>query len=242
MTETARAAAPDAAPPPVTFECAVLDMAGTTVADNGLVGRAFTDALADAGITHDDDRYDGMRRYIAETMGESKIAVFRALLSSEDLAQRANTVFERSYAGQIAAGACQPLPGATETITALRGHGVKVALVTGFSPSTQQAILGSLGWCGLPDLVLAPGDGVRGRPWPDLVLTAALRLQVTDMRNVAVVGDTRFDVITGLRAGAGVSAGVLTGAASAGELRSAGATHILDSIRDLLPVLVSRSK
>ena len=56
-----------------------------------------------------------------------------------------------------------------------------------------------------------PGEAVRGRPYPDLVLHSALRLAVTDMRQVAVVGDSPADMLSGTRSGAGVVAGVLTG-------------------------------
>ncbi|MFE3178797.1 phosphonatase-like hydrolase [Amycolatopsis sp. NPDC059090] len=221
----------------VTTELVVLDMAGTTVADDGLVERAFTAAIAAAGVSEEDERYAGMLDYVRETMGQSKITVFRALLGDEDLAQRANAEFEGSYGRLVAAGECKPIPGAEETIRGLREKGVRVALTTGFAPTTQRALLDALGWHDLADLALAPGDGVRGRPYPDLILAVALKLQVTDVRNIAVVGDTPTDVRTGLAAGAGIVAGVLTGAGNRGELEAARATHVLDSVSALPAVL-----
>ncbi|MER6761149.1 MULTISPECIES: phosphonatase-like hydrolase [Amycolatopsis] len=221
----------------VTTELVVLDMAGTTVADDGLVERAFTAAIAAAGVSEEDERYAGMLDYVRETMGQSKITVFRALLGDEDLAQRANAEFEGSYGRLVAAGECKPIPGAEETIRGLREKGVRVALTTGFAPTTQRALLDALGWHDLADLALAPGDGVRGRPYPDLILAVALKLKVTDVRNIAVVGDTPTDVRTGLAAGAGIVAGVLTGAGNRGELEAAHATHVLDSVSALPAVL-----
>jgi 3-hexulose-6-phosphate synthase/6-phospho-3-hexuloisomerase len=109
----------------------------------------------------------------------------------------------------------------------LRDAGVKVALTTGFSSATQGKLLAALGWQSLADLVLAPGDGVRGRPYPDLVLTSLMRLNADGVRNVAVIGDTASDVETGLRAGAAIAAGTLTGAHNADQLRDAGATHVV---------------
>jgi phosphoglycolate phosphatase-like HAD superfamily hydrolase len=50
-----------------------------------------------------------------------------------------------------------------------------------------------------------------------------------------VVGDTASDVESGLRAGAGVVAGVLTGASSRADLEQAGASLILGTIGDILP-------
>ncbi|WP_456062009.1 phosphonatase-like hydrolase [Amycolatopsis cynarae] len=218
-------------------ELAVLDMAGTTVADDGLVEQSFTAAIATAGVSESDDRYPAMLDHVRRTMGQSKITVFRALLGDEAAAQRANTEFRRHYEGLVAAGHCAPVPGAEEAIRLLRASGTKVALTTGFASGTQQALLDALGWQDLADLALAPGPGVRGRPFPDLVLTAVLRLEVTDLRRVAVAGDTPSDILTGLRSGAAVSAGVLTGAAGRDELLAAGATHVLDSVASLPTLL-----
>ncbi|WP_329058811.1 phosphonatase-like hydrolase [Amycolatopsis sp. NBC_01480] len=222
----------------MTPELVVLDMAGTTVMDDGLVVRAFTEAIGSAGVSEEDDRFPKMLAYVEETMGQSKITVFRALLGEETAAQGANAAFERAYARLVAAGECAPVDGAEDVIRALRAGGVKVAFSTGFAPATQTAILDALGWRDLADLALAPGEGVRGRPFPDLVLAAALRLEVSDVRRIAVAGDTPSDVRSGLAAGASVVAGVLTGAGTRAGLEAAGATHVLDSVRDL-PSLLS---
>ena len=221
----------------MTTELVVLDMAGTTVADDGLVVKAFTAAIETAGVP--EDRYPEMLRYVTDTMGQSKITVFRALLEDETRARQANSAFEAAYGKLVEAGECTPIPGAEDVVRGLRENGVKVAFTTGFAPATQQAILDALGWRDLADLALAPGDGVRGRPFPDLVLTAALRLEVTDVRRIAVVGDTASDVLCGLRAGASVVAGVLTGAGRREDLLEA--THLLDSVRDL-PTLLEGAK
>lgn len=160
-------------------------------------------------------------------MGQSKIAVFRALFGDESVAQQANTAFEDAYAALIESGSATPIAGAAEAITRLRDAGVKVALTTGFSSVTQGKLLAALGWQSLANLVLAPGDGVRGRPYPDLVLTSLMRLGADGVRNVAVIGDTANDVETALRAGAAIAAGTLTGAHDAEQLRGAGATHVV---------------
>ncbi|SEF34615.1 phosphonatase-like hydrolase [Amycolatopsis pretoriensis] len=221
----------------MTPELVVLDMAGTTVADDGLVVKAFTTAIETVGVP--DEKYPEMLRYVVDTMGQSKITVFRALLNDETLAQQANSAFETAYGDLVRAGECRPIPGAEDVVRGLREDGVKVAFTTGFAPATQHAILDALGWQGLADLALAPGDGVRGRPFPDLVLTAALRLEVTDVRRVAVAGDTASDVLCGLRAGASVVAGVLTGAGRREDLVEA--TAVLDSVRHL-PALLEGTK
>jgi phosphonatase-like hydrolase len=220
------------------IELVVLDMAGTTVADDGLVVDAFTAAVGAVGVDKGGAEFERMLAYVQETMGQSKIVVFRALLGGdEERAQIANAAFEERYGQLIQSGHCTPIDGAEQTIRALRAAGRKVAFTTGFGRETQDAILTALGWEHLADLALTPSDAGRGRPFPDMVLAAVLRTQATDVRRVAVVGDTSSDILTGLRAGASIVAGVLTGAGSRHELETAGATHVLDSIAELPGIL-----
>ncbi|WP_406322831.1 phosphonatase-like hydrolase [Streptomyces sp. NBC_00519] len=205
----------------------VLDMAGTTVADGGLVEQAFA-----AAARHLDADPDSMLDHVRATMGESKISVFRHLFGDERLARRANAAFEEAYADLVDGGSIAALPGAREAIEELTEQGRTVVLTTGFARTTQDAILAALGWQDLVPLTLCPADaGGRGRPYPDMVLTAFLRTAAADgVRQIAVVGDTSYDMLSGVRAGAGVVAGVRTGAHDADTLRVAGATHVLDSV------------
>ncbi|MFD4369474.1 phosphonatase-like hydrolase [Rhodococcus sp. NPDC058521] len=227
---------PNPTPHTSPIELVVMDMAGTTVADDGLVLDAFDAAATSVGLPEEGPEREAARKYVLDTMGQSKIEVFRALFDSEEDAQSANRAFERAYDARIDGGVT-PVPVAAETIARLRGAGISVVLTTGFSPTTQGRIVDALGWQDLPDAFLAPGEFGRGRPHPDLVLSAALHVQVSDMAAVAVVGDTSNDIRSGLRAGAPVVAGVLTGAHGADQLRDAGATHVLDSIAEF-PALV----
>ncbi|MFD7631581.1 phosphonatase-like hydrolase [Streptomyces sp. NPDC059851] len=225
-----------------TTKLVVLDMAGTTVADGGLVERAFERATEHLGVEPGSGGRAERLQYVRDTMGESKISVFRHLFGTEEAARRANSAFEAAYAELVDGGLVGPLPGAREAIEAMRAAGRTVVLTTGFARVTQDAILDALGWRGLADLTLCPADaGGRGRPYPDMVLTAVLRTgAVDDVRRVAVVGDTAYDVLCGVRAGAGTVAGVLTGAHDRARLTAAGATHVLASVEEL-PELLERS-
>jgi phosphoglycolate phosphatase len=216
---------------------ACLDMAGTTVADDGAVLAAFSAAVAGFGLAPGTPGYDDALAFVRQTMGQSKIEVFRRLLGSETAAQQANGAFEAHYAASVRDGGVAPVPGAAETISALRAAGIKVCLATGFSPGTRDVVLEALGWRSLADLVLSPADAGRGRPWPDLPLTALLRLGGGAVSELVVAGDTASDVESGLRAGAGLVAGVLTGVASREELERAKAPVILDTIAELPPLL-----
>lgn len=221
---------------------ACLDMAGTTVADDGAVLAAFAEAIAALGVERGSDRFARAERYVVETMGESKIAVFRALAGGDEAsAQRANAAFEAAYARSVEAGGAVAIPGAEATIDALRDAGIRVCLTTGFSPATRDLLLVALGWRDRVDLALAPADvGGRGRPFPDMILTAVMSLGIDDVRDVAVAGDTAGDLWSGHRAGASIVAGVLTGAHDRPTLAAAPHTHLLASIVDL-PALAARA-
>jgi len=224
-----------ASPGPITVAC--LDMAGTTVADDGSVIAAFSAAVEQFGLPAGTPGYDEALAYVHQTMGQSKIEVFRHILGAEESARKANAAFEEHYAASVRSGAVAPLPGAEQTFAALRAAGIRVCLATGFSPATRDALLDALDWRPLIDLALSPADAGRGRPWPDLPLTALLRLRGGAVSELAVAGDTASDVESGLRAGAGLVAGVLTGSASQEDLERAQAPVILDSIAGLLPLL-----
>ncbi len=218
---------------------AALDMAGTTVADEGAVEEAFQAALDAVGLVAG-DLMDDPGAYVRRTMGQSKIEVFTELLGGDrHRATAANTAFEAAFDQAVARGEVSALPGAEDTFAALRAGGVRLCLTTGFSPATRDRILASLGWEGLVDLALSPVDAGRGRPWPDMILTAVLRLRIDDVAEVAVAGDTTSDLVAGTRSGASIVAGVLTGAHTAGELAGAPHTHLLDSVAEL-PALVLR--
>ncbi|MDT5126646.1 MAG: hypothetical protein QOH54_2290 [Mycobacterium sp.] len=223
------------------IQLAVIDMAGTTVADDGLVVRSFEAAATAAGLPETGAERESARQYVLDTMGQSKIVVFRALFGAEELAQRANAAFENAYEAEIDNGRAQPIAGAADAITRLRDAGIKVALTTGFSGTTQEKLLAGLGWHSLPDLVLAPGDGVRGRPYPDLILTALIRLQADSVTKVAALGDTSSDVDSALRAGCAVAAGTLTGAHDERRLREAGATHVVPSVTEFADLILDKS-
>lgn len=221
------------------IQLAVIDMAGTTVADDGLVVEAFEAAATAVGLPETGERRAWARQYVLDTMGQSKIAVFRALFGDEETAQQANRAFEHAYDSLIEQGRARAIDGAADAVDRLRGAGVKVALTTGFSPGTQGKLLAALGWQSLADVVLAPGDGVRGRPYPDLVLTALIRTQADAVHNVATLGDTSSDVESGLRAGAAIAAGTLTGAHDEHRLRAAGATHVVGTVTGFADLILT---
>jgi phosphonatase-like hydrolase len=214
-----------------------LDMAGTTISDGGVVMDAFYEALADAGMAPASAQWAAAEQVVRETMGQSKIDVFRRVLGTHGAADRARLAFESAYEKAVLAGRVTAIPGAEILLQKLRARGVKTCLTTGFSAATRDVLLKQLGWEQAVDLALSPADAGRGRPYPDLLWTAMLRLGAGSVDEVAIAGDTASDMQAGLRAGVGVRCGVLTGADDESRLRQGGATHIFPSVADLFPVV-----
>ncbi len=218
------------------FALACLDMAGTTVRDDGAVEAAFTSALAAVGIAEGTPRHGQAQEVVRATMGWSKADVFATLLEPGDAA-RATGAFADAYEAIVAAGDVTEVPGALEVMRGLRTRGVLVCLTTGFAPSTREALLGALDWHHEIDLALSPADVGRGRPAPDMILGAMTRLGVGVPQAVAVVGDTVSDLEAGSRAGAGAVVGVLSGAHDEATLSAAPHTAIIPDVTGLMRAL-----
>ena len=212
------------------YELVVLDLAGTTVVDDGIVEGAFARAWDRVQAT--DQGRAAALQHVRDTMGQSKIDVFREIVD-EDTAQQLNHAFERAYRELIDDGRCEAIPGAEDTIRALRERGLTIAFTTGFAPTTANSILKALGWKELADVVLTPEDAGRGRPAPDLVLMSVIRTKTSSVAATIVVGDTESDAASGRAAGAGLVVGVLTGSRTADVLTAAGADLVLASVAEL---------
>lgn len=228
---------PDLRRPP-RLKMAVLDMSGTTVDEGGLQDEAFSTAILEEGIEPGGSRYDAMVGYFRQARGTSRHEIFRSIFADDVVvARRANQRFEVTYDELLAERGVRPVQGAAEAMAELREAGMKIVLTTGFARHTQNMILESLGWMGVSDLSLCPSDAGRGVPYPDMILTALLALDLDDVRSVLVAGDTVGDIRAGQRAGAGLTVGVLSGYHEESALTGAGATVVVPSVRDI-PALV----
>ena len=206
------------------------DMAGTTLLDGGLVLEAFERTIRDLDVTGDDAQ--SARAYVIETMGQSKIEVFTVLFG--DRANDANELFEENFIEVAKELGVHEVPGARDTIEALQQRGYQVALTTGFSPETREALIVELGWCDLVPVRVSPADAGRGRPEPDMLLLCAKEFGISDLTELITVGDTASDMIAGARAGAGFVIGVLTGTDDEDRLLDNGADLVLGSVTELL--------
>jgi phosphonatase-like hydrolase len=176
---------------------------------------------------------DELTQYAIETMGQSKIEVFTALIGDEVRAALALEAFENAYFEIVSLSGVTPIAGAQATIENLREIGIRVALTTGFSRKTLDLIIEKLGWRQLLDFTITPQEAGGGRPSPAMLLKCAEALSVSSPSMVVVLGDTMADMGAGTSYGAGQVVGVLTGTHNESQLRSAGATSVIHSVADL---------
>jgi phosphoglycolate phosphatase len=174
------------------------------------------------------------------TRGWIPADVMHSLFPEDEIrAQAASLAFERSFRTAVDRFGALPLPGANDALAKLTAAGIKVCLLSCLSRPALSLILERLGWWQRADLILCADDVARGFPWPDLVLTAILRLGIGDVRDVAVVTASESGVLCARRAGARLVIGMLSDVDDASRLRRAGASHLLADIGDLPDLVTS---
>ncbi|HEV2812850.1 MAG TPA: HAD family hydrolase [Solirubrobacteraceae bacterium] len=124
---------------------------------------------------------------------------------------------------------CEPLEGARDLISDLRGRDKTVILASSANEQDIGHYLDLLDAHELADDWTTSDDVERTKPEPDLV-KAAIEKAGTD--DAVMVGDTTWDIEAARRAGIATIA-VMTGGFSADELREAGAAQVFESIEEL---------
>jgi phosphonatase-like hydrolase len=218
-----------------TLQLIVFDMAGTTVEDGGQVPAAFAAALRECGVALRDEE-------LANVRGASKreaIAELVARHAAPAWQGRADEVyasFVRHLENEFGRGV-KPIEGAEAAFEFLRGHGVRIALTTGFDRDVAGMLLDVLRWRSRADACLCGDDVVRGRPAPYLVFQAMAATGVDCVHHVGTVGDTTLDLQAGYNAGVKLNIGVLSGAHDRARLAAQPHTHLIASVAQL-PALV----
>ncbi len=225
---------------PVSLVCC--DVVGAAAVDGSVLERAFAEAIATQGVVVGTAAYVRSMVQFDRTRGWPPADVIRSLFPEDEIrAQAANLAFERSFQAAVDRFGVLPLPGVNEALAKLSAAGIKICLVSSLSKPALRLIVERLDWWQRTDLVLCADDVARGFPWPDLILTAVLRLGIGDVRDVAMVTATEGGVLSAQRAGSRFVVGVLSDVDDASRLRRAGATHLLADIGELPDLIVSQA-
>ncbi|MFG0283830.1 MAG: beta-phosphoglucomutase [Phycisphaerales bacterium JB039] len=206
------------------IEAIIFDLDGVLVTTDELHYRGWK-AIADAeGIPF--TREDNHRLRGVSRMESLDILLEKAQRPYSDdekrqLAERKNAIYVQSLAS-LGPGAL--LPGAPETLRALRARGIKVAVAS--SSRNARTIIDRLGFGPLLDVIVDGADAARSKPAPDLFLTAAERLGAEPAACIVIE-----DATAGVEAAVAAGMAVIAVGAAAGDpraLRSAPSLAELD--------------
>lgn len=208
------------------LRAAVFDMDGVLV-DNKLFHREAWRRLArEEGLTLTDPEF--WRRAIGRPVEEAVGPVLGRALGPDEarrLAARKTALYHELADGQAA-----PVPGVVEFVRALAGAGIPRALATSAVATSAGRILERLGLVDAFPVRVTAHDVRRGKPDPEVYLTAAARLGVDPARCVVFE-----DAVVGVQAArrAGMVVVGLTTAHPAEELRAAGAFRTIEDFTGL---------
>ncbi|MEY3971922.1 MAG: hypothetical protein RLY84_315 [Actinomycetota bacterium] len=210
------------------IKLAVFDIAGTILSDDGVVIDCFSSAFKEVVPSNWKTHQAEFVAYARETMGQSKIEVFRHLLQSDDLAMQAADAFQRHYLATISK--LKLFDGVILLFDALRASGIQVALNTGFNRETLEVLLDKFHLRESIDASATQTEAGEGRPSPAMIELVANQLGVGDRETVAVIGDTKSDIVAGINFGAGLKIGVTTGEHDFETLDGAGADFVISHV------------
>lgn len=213
----------------------VLDIAGTTVNDFGLVQKAAMNTMKEklaVDVTLDDAN---------KVMGIPKKTAFEQLCSLHQVEVSAEQVdglvfhFNERLSAQYAEkGSIELMPHAGELFESIRACGSQVYLNTGFNRAIADVIVQNLNLGNVLNGYIGSDEVMAGRPQPDMIRLAMKRSGVEYSHFVMKVGDTISDLYEGFSAGCAWNVGVLTGANTYEELRTAPYSQILSNLQPLL--------
>jgi len=154
----------------------------------------------------------------------------------------------------------EAIPGAAETMAALRARGLRLGSTTGYTREIMAPLLPRAAAQGIaPDSLVCAGDLPQGRPSPAMMYRTFLELGVGPAWRCVKVDDTAVGIAEGLNAGTWTVGVALTGnafglsleeqqalapadfaarrTAAVGEFLRAGAHFVIDGVADLPAVI-----
>lgn len=222
------------------WKLAVFDCDGTLVDSQHFIVETMTAAFRETG------RAPPLPEAIRRIVGLSLEFAIARLLADEEAVQPpdpdqpavqelAELYRQYFFALRTRPDHYEPLfPGAREALNALESHDVFLGIATG---KARRGLLATLERHGLAQrfVTLQTADIGPGKPHPGMLQRAMAEAGV-DADETVLIGDTSFDMEMARNAGV-LGLGVSWGYHEVEELTAAGATRVIDSFAELLPVL-----
>ena len=219
----------------------VLDMAGTTVNEGGIIYKTLFNTLKsfnydvrenDIKSWHGLNKYHVLDKYInkydyCKTCSKNKyqkrkIDVYKTF--------EGNLQMEYFYENKIKL-IDDTLP---ETLNKIRSQNIKVALNTGYPRDIQKTIIEKLYMREFIDSYISSEDVEFSRPYPYMIYKLMEMHKIESPSQVIKVGDTTNDILEGINACCYKSIGVLSGAETREQLIEAGADLVLNNVVELI--------
>ena len=196
---------------PNTLQAVILDWAGTVV-DFGSFAptQIFVEAFAEFDVQVSIEEARG-------PMGMGKWDHIRTLCDQPQVAERyrkafgrtpsdddVTAIYERFMPLQIEkiAEHSALIPGALDTIAALRAQGIKIGSCSGYPKQVMDKVVALAATNGyVADHVVATDEVPNGRPWPAQALANVIALGIDDVAACVKVDDTVPGILEGRRAG-----------------------------------------
>lgn len=213
----------------------IFDIGGTIIEDNGEVITAFSQALANNGIS-------ATAAEIKPFKGSSKRDVIKYFVErehgkengdNETRIAKAYQDFRSELENKFSNGGIKRISGAESAFEWLKTHGIICATTTGFYRTLTDTILKSTGWKGTFAANICSDDVRIGRPAPFMIFRAMEICGVGDVRQVLNIGDTPLDLQAGTRSGVLGVIGVLTGIHKEDRLLQESPSHLIPSVAEL---------
>ncbi|MXO88882.1 HAD-IA family hydrolase [Altererythrobacter aestuarii] len=211
---------------------AVFDCDGTLSDGQAAVCRSMEIAFSQAGLPAPD--LGQVRRIVGLSLPQA----IRSLApgAAQDQQNVVLEAYKQAFrAARLDGSLHEPLfPGMAELVRSLHGRGWMLGVATGKS---DRGLKSTLATNGLLDFftTLQTADRHPSKPHPSMLHTA-MEEALARPENTVMIGDTVFDMECAVAAGTG-AIGVAWGYHEADELRSAGATAIAASARELEELL-----
>lgn len=128
-------------------------------------------------------------------------------------------------------------PDAAETLRALEASGSTLMLSTGSSPARAARVLAQEGWDAFALVLGSDRESLKGPEHYSRIDATLVEDAWTEQ--AATIGDSPRDMALGAQAGVAVRIGIARDSEDAGALRDAGATHVVSTLSDILPILAA---
>ena len=212
------------------LDAVIFDIDGTLVDTNEAHARAWAQALEQHGFGLPVSR-------LRSEIGKGGPKLMEDVLGAEAAAahgEALRTAHGEHYRAILDAEGARIFPDAVARVEAAKTAGLRTAIATAAEEDDFTHVLKASGLDVVDrvDAVVNGSDVEESKPAPDVVSTAAQKLGVSPAQ-CAMVGDTPYDAVASLRAGA-VCLGVCTGVHTPEDMHRAGARASYDDPTDLM--------